>query len=64
MRHLRPYQINFIRALAAAVKNFGRVIGCLPTGGGKTVCFLEIADLATAKGKTVLVITESKKIFT
>lgn len=59
----RKYQDDFVEALAKAVARFLHVIGCLPTGGGKTACFIKIAERAIAKGKTVLILTESKKIF-
>lgn len=59
---LREYQSEFITNLSKKVAQAGRVIGCLPTGGGKTICFLEITERAIAK-RTVLIITESKKIF-
>lgn len=61
---LREYQIIFNHNLAKAIKQHKRVIACLPTGGGKTICFLSINNSAIAKGRTVLIITESKKIFT
>lgn len=35
----------------------------LPTGGGKSFCFVQIAKFAAAKGKCVLILSESKKIF-
>lgn len=60
---LRQYQRDFITNLSKAVGQCGRVIGCLPTGGGKTICFLAINERAISKGRTVLIITESRKIF-
>lgn len=60
---LRPYQDAFIRNLGIAVKKHRRVIGCAATGAGKTKTFLRIAVNAILKGYTVLVITESRKIF-
>lgn len=61
---LRPYQENFIQGLGIAVKLHRRVIGCAATGAGKSKTFLRIAVNALKKGHTVLVITESRKIYT
>lgn len=60
---LRPYQVAFNRNLAIAVKEFRRVIACAATGAGKSKTFLSIAANAVKKGMTVLVITESRKIY-
>lgn len=60
---LRPYQKDFVTNLAKAVVHSKKVIGCLPTGGGKTKVFISIARSALAKGKTVLIISETRKIF-
>lgn len=60
---LRQYQRDFITNLSKAVANSGKVIGCLPTGGGKTICFLAINERALQKKRTCLIITESRKIF-
>jgi superfamily II DNA or RNA helicase len=60
---LRQYQLDFIRKLAISVKLHKRVIGCMPTGGGKTKVFLAIANEVLSRGKTVLIISESRKIF-
>lgn len=60
---LRPYQEAFIRNLGVAVKEHRRVIGCAATGAGKTKTFLRIAANALKKAHTVLVITESRKIY-
>jgi len=60
---LREYQHAFNRNLAIAVKEHRRVIGCAATGAGKSKTFLTIASNAVKKGLTVLVITESRKIY-
>jgi superfamily II DNA or RNA helicase len=60
---LRGYQTAFNRDLAIAVKQHRRVIGCAATGAGKSKTFLTIAANAVKKGMTVLVITESRKIY-
>jgi superfamily II DNA or RNA helicase len=59
--NLRPYQTNAIQTLADSFRNGNKsVIFCLPTGGGKTVCFSEIARRAIAKNPTkkVLILTD------
>lgn len=60
---LRPYQDKLIRDLGHAVKEHRRVIACAATGAGKSKTFLRIAANAIKKGYTVLVITESRKIY-
>jgi superfamily II DNA or RNA helicase len=60
---LRPYQDAFITKLGHAVKRFRRVIACAATGSGKSKTFLRISVNAIKKGYTVLVITESRKIY-
>lgn len=61
---LRGYQITFNRDLANAVRLLKRIIACMPTGGGKTKCFIAIAQSAINRNRTALIITESRKIFT
>lgn len=60
---LRPYQIAFNTNMAKSVAQCKHVIACLPTGGGKTLCFISIAAAARAKGRTVLILSETRKIF-
>ena len=60
---LRPYQQAFIRNLGIAVKEHRRVIGCAATGAGKSKTFLQIASNALKKRYTVLIITESRKVY-
>lgn len=60
---LRPYQNAFIRNLGIAVKMHRRVIGCAATGSGKSKTFLRIASNALKNRYTVLIITESRKIY-
>lgn len=40
-----------------------RTIACLPTGGGKTKVFIDITKTALEKGTTVLILSESSKIY-
>lgn len=61
---LREYQKKFIHDLAVAIKQYKRIIGCAVTGAGKSKTFLTIAVNGLKKsGLTILVITESRKIF-
>ena len=53
---LRPYQEEWIAGLRAAMKRTRRVLGVLPTGSGKTICFAYITAGALAKGKRVLIL--------
>lgn len=60
---LRPYQDASVIALRLAFKDHKRVIFVLPTGGGKTIVFSDIASKAVAKGKVVLVLTDRIELF-
>ncbi|WP_316979234.1 DEAD/DEAH box helicase [Shumkonia mesophila] len=54
---LRDYQHLWIGDLRAAfTREHKRVLGLLPTGGGKTICFSEITRLAAARGLRVLIL--------
>lgn len=61
---LRPYQIKLVTDLRNNIGAHKKVLGAMATGGGKTAVFISIAQSALSKGRTVLVITESRKIFT
>lgn len=63
MQQLRQYQLDFITNIRLVMSQAKRVIACSATGSGKTVTFLNIANKALEKGSTVLILTESKKIF-
>lgn len=56
---LRPYQDEGVNGIKASfVNKHKNVIFCLPTGGGKTVCFTSIAKRTVeASGKKVLILT-------
>ena len=56
-------QHKFTEELAPALKRHHSIIACAATGYGKTVVFVNIVERAIQKGRTVLVLTESKKIF-
>ena len=57
---LRPYQANGIGMIRDLfVEKHKNVIFCLPTGGGKTVCFSDIAIRTVTNGnKRVLILTD------
>lgn len=60
---LRPYQERFINEIRTNLAKYKRIVACAATGAGKSKVFVTIAHAAMAKGKTVLVVTESLKIF-
>lgn len=60
---LRPYQQTFANAIVRHLAKYKKVIACAATGSGKTKTFLYLADRALTAGKTVLILTESTKIF-
>jgi superfamily II DNA or RNA helicase len=59
---LRSYQASAIAAIRAAFALSLRVLFCLPTGGGKTVCFVYITAHAAAKGNRVIVLAHRQEI--
>lgn len=60
---LRPYQNDFVNNIRKALAKWRKVIACAATGSGKTKCFIFITKEAIAKGRTVLIISESLKIY-
>lgn len=58
-----PFQHKFIDELRQSLNKNRRIIGCAPTGSGKTVVFMYIVEQALAKGRTVLILSEDKRIF-
>lgn len=63
MVQLRPYQIKFVNDLRQKLAEKKRIIACAATGAGKTKVFLSITETAIQRGWTVLVVTESLKIY-
>jgi superfamily II DNA or RNA helicase len=62
MISLRPYQQIFYNNIRAKL-HLKQIIACSATGSGKTKTFLKIANDALVKQTTVLILTESRKIF-
>jgi superfamily II DNA or RNA helicase len=62
---LRPYQQQGVDDLAAMFKDGKkRLIFCLPTGAGKTVCFSTIAKKAVENGSRVMILTNRTELLT
>lgn len=60
---LRPYQLNGVQLASEGFRQHLRQIFVLPTGGGKTVIFSDIAYKAVNRGTTVLVLTDRTELF-
>lgn len=63
MIQLRPYQTRFVNEIRQKLFQKERIIAAAATGSGKTKCFIAISNMAIEKGKTVLIISETAKIF-
>lgn len=61
---LRPYQNDFVSGVAHAFhKDFRRVLGVLPTGGGKTICFAKIAErFHLRRGEKTLILAHREEL--
>lgn len=53
---LRPYQQQFIADLRAAMAHHRHVLGVMPTGAGKTICFSYITASALEKSRRVTIL--------
>lgn len=60
---LRPYQELFISNIRQELGAKKRIIACAATGSGKSKVFISITRDAVAKGRRVLIISESIKIY-
>lgn len=60
---LRPYQETMVSEIRKALAGYRRVIVQLPTGGGKTALASEVARLAVARGRKVLIVSNRTEIF-
>jgi DNA repair protein RadD len=60
---LRDYQKAWIAGLRAAISaGFLSILGVLPTGGGKTVCFSYLVSRIVGNGKRVIVMAHREEI--
>lgn len=62
-KQLRKYQSDFSLQLAKSVQKHTKVIGCAPTGSGKSLTMITIAWNATQKKRAVFIISETFKIY-
>tara|TARA_R110000824_G_scaffold71929_5_gene183912 strand:+ start:3026 stop:4399 length:1374 start_codon:yes stop_codon:yes gene_type:complete len=61
---LRPYQKEFCYGVLNDFTKVDRVLGILPTGAGKTYCFVKIAAECLASGKRVLALMHRENLIT
>jgi DNA repair protein RadD len=59
---LRKYQEHLVSDLRVALRYHDRVLGVLPTGGGKTVVFSHIARAAAARNRSVTVLVHRQEL--
>lgn len=64
MTTLRPYQNQFISSIRQRLSAHPHILACAATGSGKSKVFISIAHSALARDRTVLILSESRKIFT
>lgn len=63
MKTPRPYQSDLVKRTSISLAKNKAVIMHAPTGGGKSLMINMIVKNATAKGKTVLVLSDARKIY-
>jgi len=63
MIKLRPYQEKFVSDIRNSLAKNKRIIACAATGSGKSKVFISITRQAVEKGRTVLIVSESLKIY-
>lgn len=59
---LRSYQIKLIDDIRQKLKKNQRILAVMPTGAGKTVCFVDIAHRAAANQKRVLILAHRREL--
>ncbi len=60
---LRDYQQDWLDAIRASFRaRHTRVLGVLPTGGGKTVCFSYMARAAASRGNRVCIVVHRREL--
>jgi superfamily II DNA or RNA helicase len=60
---LFPDQVNLVNEVRISLHKHDQTIACAATGFGKSLVFIDIALRAIEKSRTILILTESKKIF-
>lgn len=63
MKQLRPYQQKLIDISAKKAGEVDRILIQAPTGAGKSLIMAEIAQRNIRAGRTILVISETRKIY-
>ena len=59
---LRTYQTDLLHRLRGELRTHDRVLAVLPTGGGKTRIFCEIAAMARANGANVKILVHRREL--
>ena len=59
---LRPYQEEFVNNVLGDFYTHDSVLGILPTGAGKTFCFVNIADHCLNQNKKVLALMHRENL--
>lgn len=61
---LRLYQQKFVRDIENALESHRTVMAQLPTGGGKTVCFVKLIEDAVNEKKRIMLLVHRKELIT
>ncbi len=64
MIELYPDQAEWVNGIRDAMTRHRRVLGVLPTGGGKTVCFSFLARRASERGASVTILVHRDELVT
>lgn len=59
---LRPYQRDLLTRIETAMRSHRGILGVLPTGGGKTTIFCELARRYVADGKRVQILAHRREL--
>jgi superfamily II DNA or RNA helicase len=59
---LRPYQIKFVNDILSALERTPKVMAQLPTGGGKTVCLVDLIDRVVNNGQRAMLLVHRKEL--
>jgi superfamily II DNA or RNA helicase len=58
----RPYQLEAVERTESAFREFDKVLGVLPTGGGKTCVFSWLASRRAVKGQRTLILAHRDEL--